>query len=197
MARNKKKAKREKATVAFIDESGILMAPLVRRTWAPRRQTPILYQRTRSHKKISDIAALCSRINGRRVKLYFRFYENANFNTELCIAFIEQLKKNIHGRFFIVWDGLHAHRSKKMKQYLSKERQLKKRFRLFHFPPYAPELNPIEYAWGHLKMNALANDASYELHELNRKAKNGICEIRRERKLLRSFIKHSGIPFFN
>lgn len=173
------------------------MAPLVRRTWAPRRQTPILYQRTRSHKKISAIAALCSRINGRKPKLYFRLYENTNFNTELCIAFIEQLKKNIKGRFFILWDGLNAHRSKKMKRYLSKERGFKRRFQLFHFPPYAPELNPIEYAWGHLKMNALANDASYELGELNRKAKHGICGIRKKRGLLRSFIKHSMLPFFN
>lgn len=197
MAGNKKKAKKEKATVCFIDESGILMAPLVRRTWAPRRQTPILYQRTRSHKKVSAIAALCSRIKGREPSLYFRLHENMNFNTQLCIAFIEQLKKNIKGRFFIIWDRLNAHRSNKMKQYLSKGHGLKKRFRLYYFPPYAPDLNPIEYAWGHLKMNALANDASYEVDELSRKAKNGICEIRKERKLLRSFIKHSGLPFFN
>lgn len=173
------------------------MSPLVRRTWAPRRQTPILYQRTRSHKKVSAIAALCSRINGRKPRLYFRLYENANFNTELCIAFIEQLKKNIKGPFFILWDRLNAHRSNKMKRYESKENRLKKRFRLYYFPPYAPDLNPIEYTWGHLKMNALANDASYEVDELNRKAKNGICQIRKERKLLRSFIKHSKLPFFD
>lgn len=173
------------------------MSPLVRRTWAPRRQTPILYQRTRSHKKVSAIAALCSRINGRKPRLYFRLYENANFNTELCIAFIEQLKKNIQGHFFILWDRLNAHRSNKMKRYENKENRLKKRFRLYYFPPYAPDLNPIEYAWGHLKMNALANDASYEVDELNRKAKHGICEIRKEAKLLRSFIKHSHLPFFD
>jgi transposase len=44
-----KKASRLKAFLVFIDESGLLMAPLVRRSWAPCGYTPILYQRTQSH----------------------------------------------------------------------------------------------------------------------------------------------------
>ena len=40
MAARQKKARRQGASLALIDESGLLMAPLVRRTWSPRGQTP-------------------------------------------------------------------------------------------------------------------------------------------------------------
>ena len=38
--RLKKKAREEKAHLVLIDESGFFLNPLVRRTWAPRGQTP-------------------------------------------------------------------------------------------------------------------------------------------------------------
>ena len=44
LAAHQKKARRQEASLALIDESGLLMAPLVRRTWAPRGQTPDLDQ---------------------------------------------------------------------------------------------------------------------------------------------------------
>jgi len=37
-----KKARRRNATIVFIDESGFMLQPVVRRTWAPRGETPIL-----------------------------------------------------------------------------------------------------------------------------------------------------------
>jgi len=46
------------AALIFLDESGLLMAPVVRRTWSPCGQTPIVVQRTRHHQKVSVIAAL-------------------------------------------------------------------------------------------------------------------------------------------
>ena len=59
MTAGKKNAARLKAALVFIDESGFFMAPYVRRTWAPKGSTPFLYQCTRSHQKVSVIAALC------------------------------------------------------------------------------------------------------------------------------------------
>jgi len=41
-----------KAWLAFVDESGMMMSPLVRRSWAPRGHTPVIHQRTRSHQKV-------------------------------------------------------------------------------------------------------------------------------------------------
>ena len=44
LAAHQKKARRQDAHIALIDESGLLMAPLVRRTWAPQGQTPDFVQ---------------------------------------------------------------------------------------------------------------------------------------------------------
>ena len=58
-------------------------------------------------------------------------------------------------------------------------------------PPYAPELNPIEYAWGYLKQNPLANYAAIDTKELADTARHYGRSLQRQQHLLRSFILHS------
>jgi len=42
LAAHQKNARRLNATIVFLDESGFMLRPLVRRSWAPRGQTPII-----------------------------------------------------------------------------------------------------------------------------------------------------------
>lgn len=86
-----KKASRLKAFLVFIDESGFLMAPLVGRSWGPQGQTPILYQRIHSYKKVSAIAASCLSPERRRLNLFFRLHAEAYVNTKLVRAFFNVL----------------------------------------------------------------------------------------------------------
>lgn len=53
-----KKLARKKARLICLDETGFLMVPLIRRTWALRGFTPTLHIRSRSHEKVSGIGAL-------------------------------------------------------------------------------------------------------------------------------------------
>jgi len=47
---SRKKAKREKRTIIFVDESGFYLLPMAVRTDAPRGQTPVLpVKLTRDH----------------------------------------------------------------------------------------------------------------------------------------------------
>jgi len=61
------------------------------------------------------------------------------------------------------------HRSKLVREYLdSTDGHIQMAF----LPPYAPELNPVEYLWAWLKRHALANfcpDGLDELHTTARK----------------------------
>lgn len=163
------------------------MGPNLRRTWAPRGQTPIIRQVTRSYRKVSAMGAIAVTPSGRRRRIFFRLLENKNFNTDACIAFIEQLKQNIRGQIRLVWDRLHAHRSKKMQRYLNKQRRVEVRY----LPAYAPELNPVEYMWTYLKNSSLCNRPCLDLEELFQTAKNHMCEIRKRKDLVKSFIQHS------
>ena len=49
--RHQKKVQCLKAHLAFLDESGFLLIPNVRRTWAPRGQTPIVWHRYQERSK--------------------------------------------------------------------------------------------------------------------------------------------------
>jgi len=175
-----------RAFLVFIDESGILMAPLVRRSWSPRGNTPLLNQRTRSHKKVSAIAALCVPPNRDRVHLYFRLHPDTNVNSELVLEFLRQLLRQLNGPVILLWDRLLAHRAKAVQAFINSATYLDS----FFLPPYAPELNPVENIWGYLKMNPLANFAPYELELLLKNTRHCGRSIQRKQKLLRSFIKH-------
>ncbi|MCM2279890.1 MAG: IS630 family transposase [Oligoflexia bacterium] len=166
---------------------------MVKRTWAPCGKTPILKTKTRSHKKISAIGALATTATGRKPQLLFRLHPGKNVSAAECVAFLEQLKLNFPGRHIIViWDGLRAHWGKKVQRW----RQKHPRIHLHKLPPYAPELNPIEYAWGYLKYHELANLAPESESELFTQAKAAICRLRKRPDILSSFIRHAPINFF-
>ena len=56
--RIKKKTASERAHLVVIDESGLLMAPLVKRTWALRGHRPVLFQKGKHREKVSLATAL-------------------------------------------------------------------------------------------------------------------------------------------
>jgi len=167
------------------------MQPLVRRTWAKRGKTPIYRRKSGNHRKITAIGALCVRVSGRRPRLYFRLHPGRNANATVCVAYLEQLKLNLRGEVIIIWDRLLAHRSRKVKAWLGKN----PRFSVEYFPPYAPELNPIEYAWGWLKNNGMANYAPADEESLRLKSKEQICRMRSQPRLLRAFLRHCPLRF--
>lgn len=168
------------------------MAPVVKRTWALKGQTPKLHHRTRSHKKVSAIGAVTVRYTGKQPRLMFRLLEGQNANSQIFVQFLNQLLQNIRGHIIVIWDRLVAHRSKLVNSWLEKHSRIETEF----FPPYAPELNPVEYLWSYLKMNGLANFAAFELDQLCSEAKGSLCNIRKDKDLLNAFIKHSSANFF-
>jgi len=122
----------------------------------------------------------------------FRLLEGKNANSQVFIQFLNQLLQNIRGHIIVVWDRLVAHRSRAVNRWLEKHRRIETEF----FPPYAPDLNPVEYLWSHLKMNGLANFAALDLDQLYSEAKGSLCNIRKNKNLLDAFIAHSPANFF-
>jgi hypothetical protein len=175
--------------LVFIDESGIMMAPFVRRTWSPCGKTPWLYHKTRFHKKVSVIAALCIHPCRGRLRLFFRLHPDANVNGHLVAAFLKHLLKELPDPIIIVWDRSVPHRSRKVHAL----RDSNPRFHLSLLPPYAPELNPVEYVWSYSKTNPLANVTAMNVADLATGARRSVRSIQKKQSLLRSFIKASGL----
>jgi hypothetical protein len=97
--------------VIFVDESGLLMAPLVRRTWAPRGQTPTLRQRGKHREKVSIAGALWWAPRRRRqLGFVFRTLVDAYYDNERSAAFLEILMREIPERIIVIWDGGMMHK---------------------------------------------------------------------------------------
>ena len=172
----------------FVDESGLLMAPLVRRSWSLRGHTPVLRQRTRSHQKVSAIAAVCISPRRDRVSLYFRLHPDANVNTACVMDFLEHLQRQLRCPIVLLWDRFQAHLGQLIQQCVPSGSA-----HLEYLPAYAPELNPVEYLWAYLKTNPLANDPALDLISLAARARRAARSVQHQPALLLGFLRHSGL----
>ena len=191
MAAHQKKARRQGAHLAVIDESGLLMAPLVRRTWAPRGQAPALVQRCRKREKVSVAAALGLSPLRDRLGLFARTLVDGYFDNWTSAAFLEALLKELPGRVVVVWDGGGMHKGDPIDQL---QGLMADRLSLERFPPYTPELCPVEPLWSWLKYSRLCNYAPQDAIELDARVVAELSAIRDDQDLLRSFFHASRLP---
>jgi transposase len=163
-------------TIVFVDESGLTQKPATKKTWSPEGQTPQI-EMNFNWKTLSVIGGISLQ------SLYFQIHEQSVKSAQV-IEFLGHLQRHIEGKLLIVWDGLPAHRSKQVQEYL---KTTEGRIWLERLPAYAPELNPIEYLWGHLKNTALANFAAKDLKHLSEVAKKALRKTRRRPACIRAF----------
>ena len=175
-----------KAWLVFIDESGLLLLPVVRRTWSRCGQTPVLWHIGRHRQKVSAIAALCVSPDRDEVRLYFQLLVEETFDSQAALTFVRQLYRHLRAPMALVWDLSKIHRGPRVKTFLASTGSLH-----FHFPPYAPELDPVEYVWSYLKTKPLANLACPDVDLLAVIGRRHARSLQRKETLLRSFIAHS------
>ncbi len=174
----------ERRTLLFVDESGFFLLPAVARTYAPVGETPILrHQLTHDH--LSVIGAI-----GLTGKLYFQVHDHAMTSTEV-VAFLRHVLRHIRRKLLVVWDGAPIHRSRVVKQFLQEEAP--GRVHLERFPGYAPELDPEEYVWRHLKHVELRNVCCADLAETRRALRAGCQRLRQKPHVIRGCLAHAGL----
>jgi putative transposase len=189
LAAGKKNAARLGAHLVFVDESGFLLMPTVRKTWAPRGQTPLLslwYRRD----KISVISGISMSPRRRRFGLYYRM-QTANIRRPDCCAFLRQLLRHLRGPVIVLWDNGRIHKGPPIQDVC----RAFPRLRLEFFPAYAPELNPDEGVWT-LAKSALANGRPDGIAALRAHVRTSLRSIRRSQRKLRGCITQSDLPLF-
>jgi transposase len=173
----------------FADESGICLTPPARRTWAPRGRTPVIRAPAR-RTWISLLACVCYRPDRGRVRLAF-YARRGTWDTTALIEALPRLRRFLHGEpAVLIWDNLAAHHSGDMRRFLAAQREW---LHVESLPSYAPELNPTEGIWGHLKGDELANRVLSSLDELLTTARRGLERIRRRPQLLLAFLDRCGL----
>jgi transposase len=189
LAGDQKKATDSRALLIFLDESGFSESPSVRRTWARKGQTPVLVVPF-NWKRMSAIASLITTPAARRVGLCLRLHAGSIKQPQV-LDYLRALKRHLRGRkAILLWDRLPAHRGQQVQTYLRGQTSW---LDMEYLPPYAPELNPVEYFWSHLSGTDLANFAGENLQAVSGQVRRAACRVRHNAKLGRAFLKHSGL----
>lgn len=82
----------------------------------------------------------------------------------------------------VLWDGAAIHRCAAVRDYLA---STEGRVTAERLPAYAPELNPVEYMWGHLKIHEIANlVASPSVWNLSFEATKALRRMRRRPSII-------------
>jgi hypothetical protein len=167
------------------------LTPNVRSTWAPRGNPPTLVHPF-NWKRASMAAALCYGVGGGGAQLAFHL-QAGNYDTDTLIVVLGELPAFLGGqKATLLWDGLPAHRSNKMRAFVASQRHWLVVERL---PAYAPELNPVEALWSSLKGRGgeLANLSYSTLAGVIDQAHRGIQRVRQSPHLPYSFLRHAGL----
>lgn len=149
--------------MAFIDEAGFMLTPTVRRTLAPRGQTPVLpaWQR---HDRISAISSVTLGITAEEPELYFELMPaGLNVTAEDTVSFLKALRRERPGPLTVIGDRHNIHsRSRLVQAWLAEQEGVV----LEDLPGYAPALNPDEMVWAGLKYGRLSNLTPADVGEL-------------------------------
>jgi transposase len=183
----KKNARRLAAHIVFADESGFLLIPSVRKSWAPRGRTPIVRHRAR-HDRISVISAISVSPRRRHLGLYYQLHDTNVGHTEVC-AFLRHLLRHLRGPVIVIWDLGTIHRGEVIRHFRARHPRL----HLEYLPPYAPELNPDEGVWK-LAKEYLANGRPDDVPELWRELIRSLERVGRSQQRLRGCVRHSELP---
>lgn len=159
------------------------MLPGVVRTYAPCGETPLLKVLLRKHLSVMSGVTVA----GQFVTLKRR----RSLTGQDSALFLRHLFQYLCQRLLVIWDRLNIHRAEEVKALLSGS--WAERIHIEEFPAYAPDLNPDEGVWQHLKHVELRNLCCIDLDHLEVELTLAIRRMRRRPELIQSFFAGAGL----
>jgi transposase len=179
----KEKARHERRHLIFVDESGFYLLPSVVKTYAPRGQTPLIGAwQTRDHLSVMGAVALDSTI--------YSLVRQESLDGLDTIAFLTHLLHLVGQRLLVIWDRSPIHWRAEVMAFLA---QAGNRIYVEALPPYAPDLNPVEGLWQHLKNVEMPNLACRDVEELHMEFHRALGRTRQKRPVVQSFFEAAGL----
>lgn len=182
-----KQAREEDADIFFWDESGFRADSVHGRTWAERGQTPVV-ERPGQRQGMSAASA----VNAKGA-FWSATYEGG-LSGELFVTLLKRLMFKRRKPVHLVIDGLPAHRKAVVKDYVASTNG---KLTLHFLPGYAPDLNPDELVWSHVRRTGVARRPLQKGEELGPKIHEQLAKIGRNPKLVRSFFKHPSVSYIS
>ena len=182
-----RQAHKENADIFFWDESGFRADSVHGRTWAPCGETPVV-KRPGERQSMSAASAVNS-----KGAFWFATYEGG-LSGELFVTLLKKLMFNRRKAVHLVVDGLPAHKKAIVKEYVA---SMQGKLTLHLLPGYAPDLNPDELVWSHVKRTGVARSPLQKGEKLGPRIHEQLAQIGRNPKLVRSFFRHPSVRYIS
>jgi transposase len=182
-----RQAREQKADIFFWDESGFRADSVHGKTWAPRGETPVV-ERPGQRQSMSAASAVNS-----KGAFWFATYEGG-LSGELFVTLLKKLMFNRKKAVHLIVDGLPAHKKAIVKDYVASTQG---KLTLHFLPGYAPDLNPDELVWSHVKRSGVARSPLQKGEKLGPRIHEQLAQIRRNPKLVRSFFRHPSVRYIS
>ena len=180
-----RQAKAVGAEIYFWDESGFRADTVHGKTWGARGQTPIVH-RPGQRQSISAASA----VNAKGA-FWFTTYEGG-LNAELFVELLKKMMKYRKKPVHLVLDSLPAHKTALVKKYVT---STEGRLTLHFLPGYAPDLNPDELVWSHVKRTGTARRPLQKGEKLRDKIEEQLAALQKLPLLVRSFFKAPSVAY--
>jgi putative transposase len=93
-------------------------------------------------------------------------------------------------RVLVTWGGSPIHRRAEVKAFVAEAGDA---IHLGSLPAHAPDLNPMEWLWRHLKKVEIRNPARGDLEELHEELHLVLGRVRQKSRLFRPFFEGGGL----
>jgi transposase len=180
-----RQAKAAGGEVYFWDESGFRADTVHGKTWGKKGQTPVV-ERPGQRQSISAASAVTARGG-----FWYATYRGG-LNAELFITLLRQMMRYRSKPVHVVVDGLPAHKTALVKAYVASTKGM---LTLHFLPGYAPELNPDELVWSHVKRTGVARSPLRRGEKLQDKIEAQLAAIKRVPRLVRSFFQAPSVAY--
>ena len=171
--------------VYFWDESGFRADTVHGKTWGKKGQTPVV-ERPGQRQSISAASA----VNARGGFWYCTY--QGGLNADLFIVLLKRMMRNRRKPVHLVVDGLPAHKTALVKAYVQSTNGM---LTLHFLPGYAPDLNPDEAVWSHMKRTGVARAPLRKGEKLTDKIEDQLAKIKKAPRLVRSFFKMPSVAY--
>jgi transposase len=106
------------------------------------------------------------------------------------VVFLKHLLPHVSDKLLVIWDGSPIHKGH-VKTFLAEGGA--KQIHLEQLPPYAPDLNPGEGVWHHLKNVEMRNLCCLNLAHLRTELGRAIRRLRRKPSLITALFAEAGL----
>lgn len=141
------------------------------------------------------MAGLFCAKSGQRSRLLYRIKvhrnrkgERRSFAETDYIAMIDAAHQYLKAPIVLIWDNLNVHLSADMRKLVAARDWL----HVIQLPAYAPDLNPTEGVWSHVK-RSLGNLAAATVDQLAAIVRNRLKRIQYRPDLLTGFLTQTGL----